>query len=403
YDQSNNWLLDVTPWTTFSIDPGAGGNWTLNTYTSQNAGTWTVTGNLTLLGMSNTAQLTVKSPFIPPNGPDDDEEEEKEEEEEEKFEEQEPEPEEEEKYFVVDFLGKITTAPINPDGSLLKPLRAESADGKHVLEIEKGTKALDAKGEIVLLTTVTALKIGDPQLPDLPRNTKIVGNAYDFQPSGIIFSEEVRLTMSYNINDLPENVESITLSYYNPESGWTDLQPETIALAEVGKITSSIKHFTIFAVLAEVTPPPAPTVLPPANFILSNLSITPSLSKAWEHLTFIVRTGKECIISVEITNIGGQHGSYTANLIVNGVLQETKEISLDPEQTQKIIFLLSDNERGNYVIQIDDSHGEFESLIWINWWLFAGFAAITILLCWLAWRFLFKGKPEENQGSSVPQ
>jgi len=59
FDKSNSWLLDVTKWTTFSIDPAAGGSWMLNTYTSQKSGNWTVTGNLTLLGMSDNATLTV--------------------------------------------------------------------------------------------------------------------------------------------------------------------------------------------------------------------------------------------------------------------------------------------------------------------------------------------------------
>jgi hypothetical protein len=53
-DQSNTW--DVTAGTTFSIEVGAGGSWTDNVYTSQNPGTWTVTGEFESL--SDTAILT---------------------------------------------------------------------------------------------------------------------------------------------------------------------------------------------------------------------------------------------------------------------------------------------------------------------------------------------------------
>jgi len=104
----------------------------------------------------------------------------------------------------------------------LKPLRAPSADGKHVLEIDEGTIAHDAEGKIVTLNTITAIKIGDPELPSLPHNKTIVGSAYNFEPSGIIFSKPVRLTMSYDVNELPERIKSVTLAYYNPESGWID-------------------------------------------------------------------------------------------------------------------------------------------------------------------------------------
>ncbi len=51
----NNW--DVTSSTTWSIDSGAGGFWIGNTYTSNNAGTWSVTA--TYSGASSTASLIV--------------------------------------------------------------------------------------------------------------------------------------------------------------------------------------------------------------------------------------------------------------------------------------------------------------------------------------------------------
>ena len=57
FDQYDNNLGDVTDDTTFEIEAGAGGSWAANIYTSENAGTWTVTG--TYGGKSDTATLTV--------------------------------------------------------------------------------------------------------------------------------------------------------------------------------------------------------------------------------------------------------------------------------------------------------------------------------------------------------
>jgi len=52
----NTW--DVTAQTTFSIEPGAGGSWTGNTYTSETAGDWIVTGQYG--DLANTATLHVE-------------------------------------------------------------------------------------------------------------------------------------------------------------------------------------------------------------------------------------------------------------------------------------------------------------------------------------------------------
>jgi len=60
FDQFNNSLGDVTSTTTFSIEDGAGGSWAANVYTSQNAGTWTVTGTYNTT-FSDTATLNVSA------------------------------------------------------------------------------------------------------------------------------------------------------------------------------------------------------------------------------------------------------------------------------------------------------------------------------------------------------
>jgi len=62
FDQANNTLGNVTAGTVFSIDMGAGGSWAANVYTSEKAGTWTVTGTYT--GLTDTASLTVNADVL---------------------------------------------------------------------------------------------------------------------------------------------------------------------------------------------------------------------------------------------------------------------------------------------------------------------------------------------------
>ncbi|MDY7079284.1 MAG: DNRLRE domain-containing protein, partial [Chloroflexota bacterium] len=57
FDAYGNFLGDVTALTNFSIEPGAGGSWAGNVYTSQVAGDWTVTG--TYDSLTGTALLHV--------------------------------------------------------------------------------------------------------------------------------------------------------------------------------------------------------------------------------------------------------------------------------------------------------------------------------------------------------
>jgi len=61
FDQFNNLIANVTSSTTFSIlEAGHGGSWATNVYTSQTAGTWTVTG-IYLSTYSDIATLTVNA------------------------------------------------------------------------------------------------------------------------------------------------------------------------------------------------------------------------------------------------------------------------------------------------------------------------------------------------------
>jgi hypothetical protein len=215
-----------------------------------------------------------------------------------------------------------------------------------------------------------------------------VGNAYNFQPSGITFDEPVRLTLGYDVNKLPENVASVVLAYCNSEAGWTELRTESDVVAGLGQLSASVDHFTIFAVLARVSPQsPATLAALPATFELSNLSINPLVSRFWELLTFQIESGKEVTIAVDVTNQGGQEGNFNAILTLNGVTRGTKDVTLVPGQSQRIVFNLTENDPGTYEVQLGDLSGEFTTSIWFNWWLTAGLAAAFILLCYVAWYY----------------
>jgi len=311
------------------------------------------------------------------------------------------------RYFTVDFLGKITQEVATSDGRPIRSMQAPSPDGIHLLEIEEYTGVTDNTGGVV-----TLLVIREAEAMELPENTVLVGKALEFKPTGTFFDKPVKLTLGYNVNDLPDRVQSIGAAYYADNEGWIYLEAEATNVAELGKLTAPVYHFTIFAVLAKVAPepPPAKPVAPPAPkpepepekpalspipepalFKLSNLSITLSVTTYYEHIRYIVRTGEEALITMGVTNTGGQSGSYVAILMVNGTKRERKEVTLGPGQTKTVSFTITSNEPGKYTVVIGDLTGDFLSELWVNWWLIAGSCGILILIALGAW-YLVKRK-----------
>jgi len=360
FNQYGGSMGDVTSGTTFSIDSGAGGGWFGNVYTSENAGTWEVIG--THNGKSDTATLMVNAETDDGNGDGGDGEERPE-------------------YFTVDFLGEITRVPISGSGALLEDLAAPSPDGSHLIEMEQGTRVVDSRGNIVKLIMVTEV-----EAPELPVNTALLSDVCDFQPSGIVFSIPARITLSYDVGLLPDNTASVALVYYTDELGWTETRPESGVVAELGKESALVNHCTIFAVLAklDIQSPPSP-IEEFAIFEASNLSIIPSEEKIWAFPTFVVITGEEAIVTVDVANSGGKGGYYTAFLKLNGTIVDTQRIYLDPGQTGELSFTIGPNEPGVYQVTIATLAGQFESSVWYNWGLIFGLPAGLILFVLLLW------------------
>jgi uncharacterized repeat protein (TIGR01451 family) len=302
-------------------------------------------------------------------------------------------------YFTVDFLGLITKVQATDDGRPSVNVAAPSPDGKHLLEIEALT------GATALDETVTLIEIREAQAPALPEGTQLVGKAYEFRPTGTVFDKPVKLTLGYNISDLPENVKSVGLAFYSPGEGWTYLEAESSNVAELGKLTAPVNHFTVFAVLAQVTPPkepeptPTPTPTPqplPASFNLSNLSITTSEYHFFPGLHYFVRTGKDAVITVDVHNTGEQAGIYTVILKLNGEERESKDITLQPGKSGTVTFDTKGNEPGDYTVVVGSLNGEFESKLWINWWLIVGTIALIILIRYIIWYIMQRRKRKQT-------
>jgi uncharacterized membrane protein len=77
--------------------------------------------------------------------------------------------------------------------------------------------------------------------------------------------------------------------------------------------------------------------------MVSNLDISPSEIKPNDEVT----------VSVTVSNIGGQTGSYNVPLLVNQVLEDTQVVTLNKDESTTVQFELTKQNVGTYNIDVD--------------------------------------------------
>ena len=87
----------------------------------------------------------------------------------------------------------------------------------------------------------------------------------------------------------------------------------------------------------------------PAAFAVSNLSIEPLEAMA----------GEEVTVAAEVNNTGGSEGSYTAELKVNGVTEDTRNINIPAGASLGVTFNISRDNPGVYEITLGGLTGQF--------------------------------------------
>jgi len=98
----------------------------------------------------------------------------------------------------------------------------------------------------------------------------------------------------------------------------------------------------------------------PAAFETSNLLTSPT----------DVLTGEPVSIFVNITNLGEVEGTYTVTLKINGVVEETNEVTLAGGATETVTFTVTRNVAGTYHIELDGQTGILKVMapLPLPWW-----------------------------------
>ena len=244
-------------------------------------------------------------------------------------------------------------------GALTEDLELILDEGTCIVEVTAGTTAQTADGG--LLEAIEILPVEDP--PSDPGNANVLGLAYDFGPNGAVFDQPITITLEYDPSLIPAGVpeEDLVIAYYDTTTGsWIELECDVDPVTNT--ITAYVEHFTVFAVMADITP---------AAFEMSELRIDPNSVDADEVVT----------VTVDVTNIGALEGTYVAILLIDGVVELHKGVKLAGGASETVNFTVSRGESGSYSIQLGDAAGAFEVLapVGISWALVGGILAVIVV------------------------
>lgn len=60
-----------------------------------------------------------------------------------------------------------------------------------------------------------------------------------------------------------------------------------------------------------------------------------------------------------VNNNGGSLGKYTVNLSINGLVADTKELTLDAGASEKVIFTVKKDAAATYAVDVNGLTGQF--------------------------------------------
>ena len=114
------------------------------------------------------------------------------------------------------------------------------------------------------------------------------------------------------------------------------------------------------------------SVVAPAMFSLSNLSITPQEVKPKEAVT----------ITVSVANTGGTQGSYTVVLKIDEVKEAEKTVTVAAGSSQSVSFTVTRDVAGTYAVVVDGLIGSFSVTppVKLNWPVVGGIIGGVVII-----------------------
>ncbi|MFC2045269.1 CARDB domain-containing protein [Chloroflexota bacterium] len=240
-------------------------------------------------------------------------------------------------YMTIDLFGETFKWRTSYSGRLLEPVDITLEELGISIYIPEGTYCQDEDGNRLTEFSVDTIA----EHPMIPEDCCLLSDVYDLSPDGAIFDPYLRLTLCCQEGNIPDESEenAFYIAYFNQE--WVPL--ESGYIAEENAVFADVTHFTTFAAMSNL-PPPAP-----AEFIVSNLEVSPATAEA----------GEEVTITFDISNTGGREGSESLDLMVDEELEATKQVTLAPDAMKTVVFTVTRDNPGSYSVTIGDLDGSF--------------------------------------------
>jgi len=169
-----------------------------------------------------------------------------------------------------------------------------------------------------------------------------------------------------------------------------------------------VAHFTTFAVIAvPVVAPPEEEEVPPVEEeeeeeilpveeeeeeeeVEEVVTVTPAaFSVSYLSVSQLeVEPGEAVTITVLVANTGGESGSYTVVLKIDGVKEAEKSVTVAAGESQDVNFSVTREEAGSYTVAVNGLSGSFTVVApvvtpakpGINWALIGGIIAGVIVV-----------------------
>jgi len=175
-----------------------------------------------------------------------------------------------------DMLGALHTLLLDNEGRLTVSATLTSSDGTVILSIDKGTWLLDKDGKPLSSILVKT----EQELLPLTDDAYIVGIVYSLEPQDATFNAPLKLTLSYDPQEIPEDVreDDVYIAPYDENTGWGSYSYKRVD-TEKHRVTTQIERLTRYAVLAPVRPSsPQPVIEPSLESDLVSIPLLQALS-----------------------------------------------------------------------------------------------------------------------------
>jgi hypothetical protein len=244
----------------------------------------------------------------------------------------------------INLLGTKHEATVDSQGKVKTSAQATSADGTVSLSIDKDTIILDKDGEPIQAIEVTI----DSNPPPPPEDANKVGPVYDLTPQRATFNPPIKLTLTYDPDELPEGLmeKDVYIACYE-DGTWEMLRYKQVD-TENHRIATQIDHFAKYTVLIpskEGTQIPAPEPGTTSGVdrvdvvyfhrtnrcrscIYAETGILYTLETYFEKE---MSSGKLTFKSVDVQNASNaaiikKYDAYTSQLFINAVTGDTEHI-----------------------------------------------------------------------------